>query len=537
MQRRAQTPASAAASSGAVKHLRAQGSLLYKRSTPQHLTLVSVKDDIKEAPYERVSEAFGVENHPHILHALEEGEPVLRRRVLEALTSVLKLPQELVVSIKHGLIELVEGGITGGAHEGSDAAPAPLSASDAELQELSARVLSVIAESPCGHAELLKRETITRLKPVFAAASSKRTCQYLYDALLLLSASFTGARQLTSAGYLPVVLEQLKGCRLNDALRVRALKLLKHMANDGVDATTFRALELGAVAQCAKRLHSPHLEVRAAACDALAAFGFADKVRKAVVEHGGVVPRLCALLTDAQWQVAAASAGALMSLAAHDEVKRQIVANDGLAPVNQLLQANKVPLQLHAVKLVAVVTALPAARRLLDVPATTLRLRTLMQDENALLAKCAKGALAASSGVGVDDEVITQFNDFKLKRAPHDFRYFIYKIVDDSEIVIESTGPSTESYQDMADKLAQITNDCRYALVDLDVTTKDGRPTSKIVFLSWSPDTARIKSKMLYASSKEAIKRVLMGVGIHLTATDASELSLESIEDGVAKFL
>ncbi|KAG1713525.1 hypothetical protein DVH05_001312 [Phytophthora capsici] len=142
-----------------------------------------------------------------------------------------------------------------------------------------------------------------------------------------------------------------------------------------------------------------------------------------------------------------------------------------------------------------------------------------------------------SSGVGVDDEVITQFNDFKLKRAPHDFRYFIYKIEDDSQIVIESTGPSTESYQDMADKLAQITNDCRYALVDLDLTTKDGRPTSKIVFLSWSPDTARIKSKMLYASSKEAIKRVLMGVGIHLTATDASELSLESIEDGVAKFL
>lgn len=52
-----------------------------------------------------------------------------------------------------------------------------------------------------------------------------------------------------------------------------------------------------------------------------------------------------------------------------------------------------------------------------------------------------------------------------------------------------------------------------------------------------SPDTARIKSKMLYASSKEAIKKVLMGVGIHLTATDASELAKESIEDGVAKFL
>ncbi|GMF14589.1 unnamed protein product [Phytophthora lilii] len=159
-----------------------------------------------------------------------------------------------------------------------------------------------------------------------------------------------------------------------------------------------------------------------------------------------------------------------------------------------------------------------------------------------------------SSGVTVNDEIITQFNDFKLKCAPHDFRYFIYKIEGDSTIVIESTGPRSESYQDLANKLAQITDDCRYALVDLDQTTKDVRPTTKFVFISWcvdyhiatlssptsnslvcrSPDTARIRSKMLYASSKLAIKRALMGVGIFLTATDASELSLENIEDGVA---
>eukprot|EP00644_Phytophthora_capsici_P015381 jgi/Phyca11/8021/fgenesh1_pm.PHYCAscaffold_24_\ len=142
-----------------------------------------------------------------------------------------------------------------------------------------------------------------------------------------------------------------------------------------------------------------------------------------------------------------------------------------------------------------------------------------------------------SSGVGVSDDVIIQFNDFKLKRAPHDFRYFIYKIEDDEQISIESTGPTSESYDDMAAKLAQITDGCRYALLDLDVTTKDGRPISKLVFLSWSPDTAPIKSKMLYASSKEAIKRALMGVGIYVTATDASELALESVMENIAMFL
>ncbi|ETP10472.1 hypothetical protein F441_13904 [Phytophthora nicotianae CJ01A1] len=142
-----------------------------------------------------------------------------------------------------------------------------------------------------------------------------------------------------------------------------------------------------------------------------------------------------------------------------------------------------------------------------------------------------------SSGVTVDDEVITQLEEFKLKRAPNDHRYIIYKIVDDTTIVIDSTGPRSESYEDLAKKLIQVTTDCRYALVDYDVTMKDGRSNSKMIFISWSPDTARIKSKMLYASSKQAIKRALTGIGIFLTATDASELSSEYIDNNISMFL
>ncbi|OQS00992.1 actin-depolymerizing factor [Achlya hypogyna] len=142
-----------------------------------------------------------------------------------------------------------------------------------------------------------------------------------------------------------------------------------------------------------------------------------------------------------------------------------------------------------------------------------------------------------SSGVGVHDDVVTEFNDFKLQRAPYNFRYFIYKIENSSEVVIEHRGERTETYEDFATKLKSIGDECRYGLIDLDFTTKDGRPTSKLVFISWSPDTAKIKSKMLYASSKEAIKRCLVGVGIYLSATDASELSMAAIEDGVSKFL
>ncbi|CEG37582.1 FOG: Armadillo/beta-catenin-like repeats [Plasmopara halstedii] len=366
-----------------------------KRSTSQHLTLVAAKGEINDIPYERVSEAFGFDNHPHVLNALVEGDILLRCRVLEALTTVLALPQELVIYMKYGILELVVSLIVIGLDEGKTNRSTQLSESEIKVQELSARVLSVMAMSVCAHSEILKDEIITRIKPVFAAASSKRTCEHLYHALLSSTGSFTRARRLTSAGYLSVVLDHLKSHRLNDALRICALKLLKNLVNDGTNDTTNHALELGVIAQCYKQLHSPNHEVRTASCDALAALGFMDKVRKAVVKHSEVVPRLCMLLNDKQQMVEASSAGALMTLAAHDEIKRQIVANKGLANINQLLQTKMVPLQLHTTKLVAVVAAHPEARRLLNVPATTQRLHTLIQGEDSMLAKSAQVALAA----------------------------------------------------------------------------------------------------------------------------------------------
>lgn len=135
------------------------------------------------------------------------------------------------------------------------------------------------------------------------------------------------------------------------------------------------------------------------------------------------------------------------------------------------------------------------------------------------------------------DDVITQFNDFKLKRPPFNYRYFIYKIENDSQIVIESTAPIEADYEQFYETLSAIKDECRYALIDLEVVTSDGRPDSQIVFISWSPDTAKIKSKMLYASSKEAIKRVLIGVGIHLNATDVSELEKGYVMDSIKKYL
>ncbi|CAM9701667.1 unnamed protein product [Laminaria digitata] len=80
------------------------------------------------------------------------------------------------------------------------------------------------------------------------------------------------------------------------------------------------------------------------------------------------------------------------------------------------------------------------------------------------------------------------FNAFKLHRAPHDNRYFVYKIENDAEIVVDTFGDKSKTYDDFTACLPP--NECRYGVFDLDFTTLDGRQGNKLIFISWSPDTA-----------------------------------------------
>mmetsp|Transcript_7273 Transcript_7273/g.14950 ORF Transcript_7273/g.14950 Transcript_7273/m.14950 type:complete len:143 (+) Transcript_7273:102-530(+) len=140
-----------------------------------------------------------------------------------------------------------------------------------------------------------------------------------------------------------------------------------------------------------------------------------------------------------------------------------------------------------------------------------------------------------TTGVAVSDEVSTSFQKFKLQQEPFKLRYFVYEIKDKKTIVIEKQGAREKTYEDLVEELPE--KDSRYVLIDLEFESADGRPTSKLVFISWNPDTASIRSKMLYSGSKEVLKSALNGVGIHINATDYSELDFEtSILPTVKKF-
>ncbi|KAG6523546.1 hypothetical protein ZIOFF_013407 [Zingiber officinale] len=134
-------------------------------------------------------------------------------------------------------------------------------------------------------------------------------------------------------------------------------------------------------------------------------------------------------------------------------------------------------------------------------------------------------AANAVSGMAVNDDCKLKFLELKAKRT---YRFIIYKIEEkQKEILVEKLGEPNLTYEDFTASLPE--NECRYAIYDFDFVTEENLQKSKIFFIAWSPDTSRVRSKMLYASSKERFKRELDGIQVELQATDPTEMGLDVI--------
>ncbi|KAH9719630.1 actin-depolymerizing factor 1 [Citrus sinensis] len=128
--------------------------------------------------------------------------------------------------------------------------------------------------------------------------------------------------------------------------------------------------------------------------------------------------------------------------------------------------------------------------------------------------------------MAVHDECKLKFLELKAKRS---YRFIVFKIEEKiQQVTVEKLGEPNESYEDFTASLPA--DECRYAVYDFDFTTDENCQKSKIFFVAWSPDTSRIRSKMLYASSKDRFRRELDGVQVELQATDPSEMSLDIVK-------
>ncbi|WZY80999.1 hypothetical protein YC2023_027383 [Brassica napus] len=135
----------------------------------------------------------------------------------------------------------------------------------------------------------------------------------------------------------------------------------------------------------------------------------------------------------------------------------------------------------------------------------------------------------AASGMAVHDDCKLRFLELKAKRT---HRFIVYKIEEkQKQVVVEKVGEPILSYEDFAASLPA--EECRYAIYDFDFVTTENCQKSKIFFIAWCPDVAKVRSKMIYASSKDRFKRELDGIQVELQATDPTEMDLDVFKSRV----
>lgn len=142
-----------------------------------------------------------------------------------------------------------------------------------------------------------------------------------------------------------------------------------------------------------------------------------------------------------------------------------------------------------------------------------------------------------ASGVGVADACKEAFDKIKTKK---EFRFVIFKIKDEKRIEVESTGNRKATYDQFLRQLKVVNGtekECRYGLFDFEYAyqrqgTLEGKK-QRLLLISWCPDDASVKKKMLYSSSFYALKNSLVGVSKFIQATDDSEADCVTIEENL----
>ncbi|WFD43228.1 cofilin [Malassezia psittaci] len=144
-----------------------------------------------------------------------------------------------------------------------------------------------------------------------------------------------------------------------------------------------------------------------------------------------------------------------------------------------------------------------------------------------------------SSGVQVNQNCLEQFQALKLGKK---IRFIIYELsADNTEIVVAKTSDSS-NYDDFVAELPA--GECRYAIYDFEYQKGDEGKRNKIVFVTWyvaqkltirSPDESKVKQKMLYASSKDALRKALVGIAAEIQGTDLSEVSYDAVLEKVTR--
>merc|ERR1711916_185487 len=137
-----------------------------------------------------------------------------------------------------------------------------------------------------------------------------------------------------------------------------------------------------------------------------------------------------------------------------------------------------------------------------------------------------------ATGIAVDDACVEAFQELKIG---HKQRFVIFKINDDHTAVEPLLkGEKDATWDDFVGQLPA--DGCRYCIYDFEFTNADGGQRNKTTFVVWTPDVCRIKEKLLYAGTKDAIKKKLEGIQCEVQATDSSEIEFDVVKEKASRF-
>lgn len=150
----------------------------------------------------------------------------------------------------------------------------------------------------------------------------------------------------------------------------------------------------------------------------------------------------------------------------------------------------------------------------------------------------------SQSGATVAQDAIQAYNDLKLNKK---YKFIIYKLSDDYKEIVVEEASDNKDWEAFREKLINATSKSksgavgkgpRYAIYDFEYNLASGDGVrNKLTFIYWSPDDAGIQPKMIYASSKEALKRSLTGIAAELQANDQDDIEWDSVIKTVSKGL
>ncbi|GAB0496336.1 hypothetical protein MMPV_007648 [Pyropia vietnamensis] len=135
-----------------------------------------------------------------------------------------------------------------------------------------------------------------------------------------------------------------------------------------------------------------------------------------------------------------------------------------------------------------------------------------------------------ASGVAVNNSCVTAMNDLVKERK---YRAVIFAINDEmTEIKLEKTfGPNSKNSRGGYEEFAKALPDdsCRYAVYDFEYEHQ-GATKNRIIFLLWSSDLSKVRTKLIYSSSAEGlVSKLGAGVQRQIQVTDRDELSYDEV--------